>query len=208
MASDTERRWTIEQFWDRRHVSEIERCTRAKERMFAHLREGGWGSQHLSARYMCMHFLSNPDGRVVHSSQIRLRVQMHSAGLFGSPPKDFLDQDAQLNELLKEEQLGNIPTQCTISTEHVRDARWSLKSRKTDGEYTLVAEFARHRDAADWIRAAFNRRIMISADLDPHGVFADPVWCRFGASLLPQANAPMEFKLLRPIAILMASARL
>lgn len=64
-------------------------------------------------------------------------------------------------------------------------------------------------EAADWHWAvAFNMRIMNQPELDSHGNIAGPTWDRFDISLLPKANAPTACKALRPIAILLASAKL
>lgn len=41
-----------------------------------------------------------------------------------------------------------------------------------------------------------------------YGVVSDPVWDQFGVALLPKKNARTKFKLLRPMAILLANAKL
>lgn len=55
---------------------------------------------------------------------------------------------------------------------------------------------------------SWNKRIMNSSGLDPERMFADRLWNHFGISVLPKMSAPTEPKLLRHIAILLASANL
>lgn len=63
---------------------------------------------------------------------------------------------------------------------------------------------------ADWLwSAAFNRRLAKApASEDVGEIVADPVWDSFKIRLLPKCDAPKQFRFLRPIAILLASAKL
>lgn len=80
--------------------------------------------------------------------------------------------------------------------------------QKTCGDDKLVAEMIRETEVADWHWvASFNTRVMNPPDSD-YGVVADPVWDQFGIMLLPKKSAPTMFILLRPTAILLASAKL
>lgn len=129
--------------------------------------------------------------------------------LFESPPPQHAREDAELSRILAADQTEQcFPANTTISVDHIRAARLSMRSGKTCGDDMVVAEMVRETEGADWHWAAsFNARIMNSTADDSHGVIADDVWDQFGVSLLPKIYAPTQFKSLQPIAILRASAK-
>lgn len=53
---------------------------------------------------------------------------------------------------------------------------------------------------------AFNHRILNSKEPSP--ILGDPIWDTFEVSLLPKKTPPVQFRFLRPVASLVASAKL
>lgn len=179
--------------------------------VLTHLRHGGWGAPHLNSRHSSMPFLEDDSGvRVLDVGSIQAQAQKYYSNLFESPLAEHVKKDAMVTEAPEADQTDNVIAMgCGLTVDIVRRARQSLKVGKTCGTGGFVTEMFRDPDAADWQwTTAFNARIMNAKAEDTVGIIGDTVWDRFGVSLLPKENAPTKFKLLRPIAILLASARL
>lgn len=86
----------------------------------------------------------------------------------------------------------------------------SLPRGKTCGDNNIVTEMLQACGSADWFWAlAFNKRVANAPPQeDAVGIGADLVWDKFTIRLLSKCHAPTEFRFLRPIAILLASAKL
>lgn len=208
-SSPAERQAAVEELWRCRTRIESEKLFDSSAHVMKHLRLGGWGAQHLTARHACMPYSDDSGEKILDVGSIQERAQQYYAGLFESPPQEHLEADAMVAQALEEGQVANMTTQSSVIVDTVRRARLALRDGKTCGADMLVAEVLKGTGHADWQWAvAFNTRIMNSEDVDPCGIIADPIWDRFDVSLLPKANAPTAFKMLRPIAILLASAKL
>lgn len=197
------------QIWEHRIAIRKERERARAEHVVFHMRLGGWGIQHLVGRHAEMPFLLKDSGeRITCTDQIRAEAQSYCSGLFERPDSRFAEEDVQLEAKLLEDQVGNLhDVGATFSQESVRQARLSLKPRKTCGQDQVVPEMLREAAPADWRWAAvFNARI--ANDPDAREIIEDLVWDSFDVSLLAKASPPKAFNLLRPIAVLLASAKL
>lgn len=99
-ASEEERRFATDALWSSRHAIEAENSSTSSAHILKHLRLGGWGGLHLSARPASMPFLSDPAGRLVDPDDIKILAHRHYAELFEAPPQKFLAEDAELARLL------------------------------------------------------------------------------------------------------------
>lgn len=97
-----------------------------------------------------------------------------------------------------------------FSKDDIRRARHSLPRGKTCGDDNIVTLMPEACNSADWFCAvAFNQRVANTpAGGDPGRIGAGPIWDAFKIRLLSKCDAPTQLRFLRPIAILLASAKL
>lgn len=191
--------------WCRRQI-ESEKKPPWSAHAMSHPRGESWGA-HLKPRLACV--LSESGENTRDSGSIQAGAHKYYSTLFERVKPEHLHRDALVTEALREHRSANTTSESSVNTELLRRANLPLKPRETWGADSVVAEMLSDCDRADWQWAvAFNLCVMNAPELDSRGVVADAPWGRFDISLLPNANAPVALNMLRPIAILLASAKL
>lgn len=203
-----QRRALLDTMWVQRHRIAAENTAAAASSILRDLRAGGWGARHLTRSCAPMPHLDDQGSKVVDSRVIDLNAHAYYSDLFSPPPEGNREDDAQLAQDLREERVTDMCPESCFSEEDVARARLSLRRYKTCGDDGVVPEMILATPAADWRwSVAFNRRIL-NIHEDPGGAIADESWDRFRIRALAKEEAPTLFKLLRPIAVLRANAKL
>lgn len=195
------------EMWRLRHHIQAEKQATKSMYHLSNQKAGGWGQRHLTRGFPDMPFLATARGPELSATNIGQLASEYYSSLFAQRPAEFAAEDAAVDAQLAIDQIGSHADGC-FSVDDIRRARHSLPRGKTCGDDNVVTEMLETCDFADWFRAvAFNQRLANPpATEDAGGIGADPIWGAFKIRLLSKCDAPQQFRFLRPIAILLASA--